>query len=82
MIHDFEDLKNYIEENERWVSISDASKMTHLSERTIWRYIESNTFISTKAFGRRIIDSHSIIAYMIEKGLIEYSKEYRVSENK
>jgi predicted site-specific integrase-resolvase len=57
----------------RWITVDDCSEKLGVSRRTIFQYIKDGNFKSTKWKNRRIIDSVSVIGFLLKKRVIEFN---------
>jgi predicted site-specific integrase-resolvase len=55
----------------RWLSVDDCSEQLGVSRRTIFKYIKDGNFKTTKWKNKRIIDSVSVIGWLLKKKVIE-----------
>lgn len=55
----------------RWISVDDCSEKLGVSRRTIFQYIKDGYFKTTKWKNRRIIDSVSVVGWLLKKKVIE-----------
>ena len=55
----------------RWITVGDCSEKLGVSKRTIFQYIKDGNFKTTKWKNRRIIDSVSVIGFLLKKRVIE-----------
>ena len=55
----------------RWITVDDCSEKLGVSKRTIFQYIKDGNFKTTKWKNRRIIDSVSVIGFLLKKRVIE-----------
>ena len=58
-------------ETHRWISVDDCSEQLGVSRRTVFKYIKDGNFKTTKWKNRRIIDSVSIVGWLLKKKVIE-----------
>ena len=55
----------------RWITVDDCSEKLGVSKRTVFQYIKNGFFKSSKWKNRRIIDSVSVIGFLLKKRVIE-----------
>ena len=55
----------------RWLSVDDCSEQLGVSRRTIFKYIKDGNFKTTKWKNKRIIDSVSVVGWLLKKKVIE-----------
>lgn len=58
-------------ETYRWISVDDCSEELGVSRRTIFKYIKDGNFKTTKWKNRRLIDSVSVMGFLLKKKVIE-----------
>ena len=63
----------YIEglETHRWVGVTDLSKQFDISERTVFQWLKDGKIKGVKWKGRRLIDSVSVVGFLLNKKVIE-----------
>ena len=63
----------YIEglETHRWVGVTDLSKQFDISERTVFQWLKDGKIKGVKWKGRRLIDSVSVVGFLMNKKVIE-----------
>jgi predicted site-specific integrase-resolvase len=61
-------------EQYRWISVDDTCKELDVSRRTIFQYLKDGKIKGTKYKNRRLIDSVSILGFLLEKKVIEFNK--------
>jgi len=63
----------YIEglESHRWVSVTDLSEQFDISERTVFQWLKDGKIEGVKWKGRRLIDSVSVLSFLLEKKCLE-----------
>ena len=66
----------YIEglESHRWVSVTDLSEQFDISERTVFQWLKDGKIEGVKWKGRRLIDSVSVVGFLLNKKVIEFNK--------
>ena len=55
----------------RWITIDDCSKKIGTSIRTIYQYLKDGKIRGIKWNGRRLIDTISVIGFMLEEKCLE-----------
>ena len=55
----------------RWITVDDCSEKLGVSRRTIFQYIKDGNFKTSKWKNRRIIDSVSVIGFLLKKRVVE-----------
>ena len=67
---------DYIEglESHKWVGVSDLSEQFGVSERTVFQWLKDGKVKGVKWKGRRLIDSVSVVGYLLHKKVIEINK--------
>ena len=55
----------------RWITVDDCSEKLGVSKRTIFQYIKDGNFKTSKWKNRRIIDSVSVIGFLLKKRVVE-----------
>jgi predicted DNA-binding transcriptional regulator AlpA len=55
----------------RWLSVDDCSEQLGVSRRTIFKYIKDGNFKTTKWKNKRIVDSISVVGWLLKKKVIE-----------
>ena len=58
----------------RWISVEETSKELEISKRTVFQYLKDGRIKGTKYKNRRLIDSVSILGFLLEKKVIEFNK--------
>lgn len=61
-------------EHYRWLSVDDCSERLQVSRRTIFQYLKDGKIRGCKWGNRRLIDSVSVIGYMLERRVIEFEQ--------
>ena len=63
----------YIEglESHRWVGVTDLSEQFDISERTVFQWLKDGKIKGVKWKGRRLIDSVSVVGFLLNKKVIE-----------
>lgn len=63
----------YIEglESHRWVGVNDLSEQFDISERTVFQWLKDGKIKGVKWKGRRLIDSVSVLGFLLNKKVIE-----------
>jgi predicted ester cyclase len=63
----------YIEglESHRWVGVTDLSEQFDISERTVFQWLKDGKIEGVKWKGRRLIDSVSVVGFLLNKKVIE-----------
>ena len=61
-------------ESFRWISVEETSKELEISKRTVFQYLKDGRIKVTKYKNRRLIDSVSILGFLLEKKVIEFNK--------
>ena len=63
----------YIEglESHRWVGVTDLSEQFDISERTVFQWLKDGKIKGVKWKGRRLIDSVSVLGFLLNKKVIE-----------
>ena len=63
----------YIEglESHRWVGVTDLSEQFDISERTVFQWLKDGRIKGVKWKGRRLIDSVSVVGFLLNKKVIE-----------
>jgi len=63
----------YIEglESHRWVGVTDLSEQFDISERTVFQWLKDGKIEGVKWKGRRLIDSVSVLSFLLEKKCLE-----------
>jgi predicted site-specific integrase-resolvase len=51
----------------RWVGVQDLSEELGVSKRTIFQYIRDGKFKTTKWKGKRLIDTISVMSWLLKK---------------
>ena len=55
----------------RWITVDDCSEKLGVSRRTVFQYIKDGNFKTSKWKNRRIIDSVSVIGFLLKKRVVE-----------
>jgi len=55
----------------RWITIQDCSEIMDISIRTLYKYLKEGKIKGIKYKRRRLIDSISVIGYLLEQKIIE-----------
>ena len=58
----------------RWITVDDCSVKLEVSRRTVFQYLKDGKIRGTLWKNRRLIDSISVIGYMLERRVIEYNQ--------
>ena len=63
----------YIEglESHRWVGVTDLSEQFDISERTVFQWLKDGKIKGVKWKGRRLIDSVSVVGFLLNKKVIQ-----------
>ena len=61
-------------ESYRWLSVDDCSDELGVSRRTIFQYIRDGKIKGTKWKNKRLVDSVSVMGFLLKKKVIEYDK--------
>ena len=61
-------------ESYRWISVEETSKELEISKRTVFQYLKDGRIKGTKYKNQRLIDSVSILGFLLEKKVIEFNK--------
>ena len=66
----------YIEflESYKWVGVKDLSEKFEISERTIFKWLKDGKIQGIKWKNRRLINSVSVLVYLMEKKCIEINR--------
>ena len=66
----------YIEflESYKWVGVKDLSEKFEISERTIFKWLKDGKIQGIKWKNRRLIDSVSVVGYLLHKKVFEINK--------
>lgn len=73
-------MDNYFEdkigglESHRWISVDDCSQELEVSRRTIFQYLQDGKIKGIKWKNRRLIDSVSVVGYLLQKKVFEINK--------
>ena len=73
MENQFEDKLEGIE-NFKWLSVDDCSEELGVSRRTIFQYLQDGKIKGIKWKNKRLIDSVSLVGFLLEKKVIEITK--------
>ena len=55
----------------RWVGVRDLSEMFDISERTVFKWLEQNKIKGVKWKNKRLIDSISVMGFLLKKKCLE-----------
>lgn len=58
----------------RWVGVGDVSEMFQVSERTVFQWLKDEKIKGVKWKNKRLIDSISIISFLLKKKCLEMSQ--------
>ena len=61
-------------ESHKWISVDDCSEELGVSRRTIFQYLRDGKIKGIKWKNRRLIDSVSVVGYLLEKKVFEVNK--------
>lgn len=61
-------------ERYRWLSVDDCSDELGVSRRTIFQYLRDGKIRGTKWKNKRLVDSVSVIGFLLKKKVVEYDK--------
>mgnify|MGYP002701205390 FL=1 len=63
----------YIEglESHRWVGVTDLSEQFDISGRTVFQWLKDGKIEGVQWQGRRLIDSVSVLSFLLEKKCLE-----------
>jgi predicted site-specific integrase-resolvase len=61
-------------ESHRWISVDDCSEELEVSRRTIFQYLQDGKIKGIKWKNKRLIDSLSVMGFLLKKKVIEYDK--------
>ena len=61
-------------ETYKWISVDDCSKELGVSRRTIFQYLHDNKIKGIKWKNKRLIDSVSVVGFLLNKKVIEFNK--------
>ncbi|MDA8611651.1 helix-turn-helix domain-containing protein [Flavobacteriaceae bacterium] len=61
-------------ETYKWISVDDCSEELGVSRRTIFQYLRDGKIKGIKWKNRRLIDSVSVVGYLLEKKVFEVNK--------
>jgi excisionase family DNA binding protein len=61
-------------ESYKWISVDDCSEQLEVSRRTIFQFLKDGKLKGIKWKNRRLIDSVSVMGYLLEKKVIEINK--------
>ena len=61
-------------ETYKWISVDDCSEELGVSRRTIFQYLHDNKIKGIKWKNKRLIDSVSVVGYLLEKKVFEVNK--------
>jgi predicted site-specific integrase-resolvase len=70
MENKFEEKINGLESH-KWISVDDCSEELEVSRRTIFQYLRDGKIKGVKWKGRRLIDSVSVVGFLLNKKVIE-----------
>ena len=68
-----DEFNKHIEELEshKWVGVKDLSEQFGVSERTVFQWLKDKKIQGVKWKGRRLIDSVSVVGFLLKKKVIE-----------
>tara|TARA_B110000971_G_C19921446_1_gene459392 strand:- start:31 stop:324 length:294 start_codon:yes stop_codon:yes gene_type:complete len=55
----------------KWVGVKDLSELFEVSERTVFQWLKDGKIKGVKWKGRRLIDSVSVVGFLLNKKVIE-----------
>ncbi len=58
----------------RWVGVKDLSEMFDVSERTVFQWLKDKKIKGVKWKNKRLIDSVSVIGFLLQKKCLEMSQ--------
>lgn len=58
-------------ESHKWVGVTDLSEQFDISERTVFQWLKDGRIKGVKWKGRRLIDSVSVVWFLLNKKVIE-----------
>ena len=58
----------------RWITIDECSKKMGISTRTLYKYLKEGKIKGIKYKRRRLIDTISIVGYLLEKKCLEINQ--------
>ena len=58
----------------RWMGVKDLSEMFEVSQRTIFQWLKDNKIKGVKWKNKRLIDSVSVIGFLLEKKCLEMNQ--------
>ena len=58
----------------RWVGVKDLSEMFQVSQRTVFKWLEKKRIKGCLWKGKRLIDTVSVIGFLLEKKCLEISQ--------
>jgi len=61
-------------ESHKWISVDDCSEELGVSRRTIFQYLHDNKIKGIKWKNKRLIDSVSVVGFLLNKKVIEFNK--------
>ena len=61
-------------ESFKWLSVDDCSEELGVSRRTIFQYLKDGKIKGIKWKNQRLVDSVSVIGYLLNKKVIEFNK--------
>ena len=61
-------------ETYKWISVDDCSEELGVSRRTIFQYLHDNKIKGIKWKNKRLIDSVSVVGFLLNKKVIEFNK--------
>jgi excisionase family DNA binding protein len=61
-------------ETYKWISVDDCSEELGVSRRTIFQYLHDNKIKGIKWKNKRLIDSVSVVGFLLNKKVIEFTK--------
>lgn len=59
-------------ETYRWISVDDCSEQLGVSRRTVFQYLKDGKIVGTKWKNKRLVDSVSVIGFLLTKKVIEF----------
>ena len=61
-------------ETYKWISVDDCSEELGVSRRTIFQYLHDNKIKGIKWKNKRLINSVSVVGFLLNKKVIEFNK--------
>jgi len=55
----------------KWVGVKDLSELFEVSERTIFQWLKDKKIEGTKWKGKRLVNSVSVLSFLLEKKCLE-----------